>query len=182
MKPSQIIVAKSDAVRADFRRRIEMVHTFNEHRKCADFVLIHNMAWYLVNTMDYYARSTMADALADCKEALLLFDNEKSDDGDVSAGTLIRVAVTLTKLAEMLLHVKHAHYCRAADAAYDFSQRSFANAQAKNGSADSHKPRKAISQLCGRIDAKLCRRHARLRSGRSGANSGGNPGANSGSA
>lgn len=166
MKRSKSIGAKVDVIRADFRRRIEMVHTFNEHRKCADFVLIYNMAWYLVNEIDYYANTNMATALEDCKAALMLFDAEKSNNGDVSAGTLIRVAVTLTPLAEMVLSVNLKHYCRAADAAYDFSQRSYANAQQKSLGANSHKPSQAKRKLCRRVDAARCRRSTRRELGR----------------
>lgn len=157
-------------IRQDVKWRAQLVHDFNQHRTASNFVLLFNMCWWLIHNHDYYADTSMREAVADCELALQQFDKERR--GEVSVDTLLKLAVRISALGEMLLDVRADHYRKAADAAFEFDQRSRANGSEENAGADSYKPRKAVRQLRGRIDAKLCRRHARLRAGRSGANSG----------
>lgn len=148
-----------EPIRKDVKWRAQLVHDFNEHRTASNFVLLFNMCWWLTHNLAYYADTAMVEAVADCELALQQFDKERR--GAVSAGTLLKLAVRIAALGEMLLDVRADHYRMAADAAFEFDQRSRGNAQQENGSADSHRPRKAINRLRGAANAIRCYRYAR---------------------
>lgn len=151
-----------EPIRKDVKWRAQLVHDFNEHRTASNFVLLFNMCWWLTHNLAYYADTAMVEAVADCELALQQFDKERH--GTVSTGTLLKLAVRIATLGEMLLDVRADHYRMAADAAFEFDQRSRKNGTKENAGADSHKPSQAKRKLCRRVDAARCRRSTRRES------------------
>lgn len=164
-------------IRQDVKWRAQLVHDFNQHRTASNFVLLFNMCWWLIHNHEYYADTPMREAVADCELALQQFDKERH--GQVSVDTLLKLAVRISTLGEMLLDVRADHYRKAADAAFEFDQRSRANGSEENAGTNSHKPRKAGRRLRCAVDAVRCRRFARRELGRADQDCRSDPGAGS---
>lgn len=158
-------------IRQDVKWRTQLVHDFNQHRTASNFVLLFNMCWWLIHNHDYYADTPMREAVADCELALQQFDKERH--GEVSVGTLLKLAVRISALGEMLLDVRADHYRKAADAAFEFDQRSRGNEISQDGCADSDIKRKASHRLRCASPAKNCYRYSRRVAGGAASHCGG---------